>query len=142
MAPSFTGVLTTPATSSRAPRPTRHRPWRSPADQPGYARPALLGIAAVAALLFFWRIDQASFHGFYANAARSGAESWKAFVFGSFDPASTITLDKLPGFVWPQALSARIFGFHAWSVALPQAVEGVLAVVVYGVDAGVSRRTP
>ncbi|WP_084730085.1 ArnT family glycosyltransferase [Streptacidiphilus neutrinimicus] len=130
MAPSVTGVLTTPPESPNLPRDTRLRPWRSPADQPGYARPALLGITALAALLFFWRIDQASFHGFYANAARSGAESWKAFVFGSFDPASTITLDKLPGFVWPQALSARIFGFHAWSVALPQAIEGVLAVLV------------
>ncbi|WP_042390129.1 ArnT family glycosyltransferase [Streptacidiphilus melanogenes] len=130
MAPSVTGVLTTPPDSPNVSRATRLRPWRSPADQPGYARPALLGIAALAALLFFWRIDQATFHGFYANAARSGAESWKAFVFGSFDPAGTITLDKLPGFVWPQALSARIFGFHAWSVALPQAVEGVLAVLV------------
>ncbi|MEY9872949.1 4-amino-4-deoxy-L-arabinose transferase-like glycosyltransferase [Streptacidiphilus sp. MAP12-33] len=130
MAPSVTGVLTTPADSPNVRRAGRYRPWRSPADQPRYARPALLGITAFAALLFFWRIDQASFHGFYANAARSGSESWKAFVFGSFDPASTITLDKLPGFVWPQALSARIFGFHAWSVALPQAVEGVLAVLV------------
>ena len=57
-------------------------------------------------------------------------ESWKAFVFGSYDPANTITLDKLPGFLWPQALSARIFGFHPWALTLPQAIEGVLSVLV------------
>ncbi|MEY9843024.1 ArnT family glycosyltransferase [Streptacidiphilus sp. MAP5-3] len=125
-----TSVLTAPPESVPV-RPRRRRAfWQSPEDQPGYARPALLGIAVVAAVLFAWGIDQAAFHSFYANAARSGSESWKAFIFGSFDPASTITLDKLPGFVWPQALSARIFGFHPWSVALPQAIEGVLAVLV------------
>ncbi|WP_215909860.1 ArnT family glycosyltransferase [Streptacidiphilus fuscans] len=125
-----TSVLTAPP-ESVPDRPRRRRAfWQSPEGQPGYARPALLGIAAVAALLFVWGINNAAFHTFYANAARSGSESWKAFIFGSFDPASTITLDKLPGFVWPQALSARIFGFHAWSVALPQAIEGVLAVLV------------
>ncbi|MBC3841571.1 glycosyltransferase family 39 protein [Streptacidiphilus sp. 4-A2] len=71
-------------------------------------------------------------------------ESWKAFLYGSFDPGNTITLDKLPGFLWPQALSARLLGFHPWALALPQAVEGVLSVLVLyravrtwaGVDAG------
>ena len=29
-----------------------------------------------------------------------------------------------------QALSARIFGFHSWSLALPQVIEGVVAVLV------------
>jgi 4-amino-4-deoxy-L-arabinose transferase-like glycosyltransferase len=56
--------------------------------------------------------------------------SWKAFLFGSYDPANTITLDKLPGFLWPQALLARLLGFHPWALALPQAVEGVLSVLV------------
>src|SRR5581483_8857572 len=29
-------------------------PWRSPADQPGWARPALLAIAVVAAVAYGW----------------------------------------------------------------------------------------
>jgi 4-amino-4-deoxy-L-arabinose transferase-like glycosyltransferase len=38
--------------------------------------------------------------------------------------------DKLAGSFLPQALSARVFGFHPWSLALPQVVEGVVAVLV------------
>jgi 4-amino-4-deoxy-L-arabinose transferase-like glycosyltransferase len=63
-------------------------------------------------------------------AVRSMTESWRAFVFGSADPASSITIDKIPGFLWPQAVSARIFGFHPWALALPQAIEGAVSVLV------------
>jgi 4-amino-4-deoxy-L-arabinose transferase-like glycosyltransferase len=100
------------------------------APQPRYARPALILITAVAALLYAWDIRHSSYHPFYADAVRSMAGSWKAFVYGSFDPGNTITLDKLPGFLWPQALSARVFGFHAWALTLPQVIEGVLSVLV------------
>jgi 4-amino-4-deoxy-L-arabinose transferase-like glycosyltransferase len=58
------------------------------------------------------------------------SESWKAFFFGSLDPGNSITIDKLPGFLWPQALAARLFGFHPWSLTLPQVVEGVACVLV------------
>ena len=109
---------------------SRRAPWRSPADQPAYARPALLLVAAFAAVLYTWGIDQSQYHTFYSDAVRSMTENWKAFFFGSFDPGNTITLDKLPGFLWPQALSARIFGFHAWALTLPQVIEGVLSVLV------------
>ncbi|WP_285369851.1 glycosyltransferase family 39 protein [Streptomyces sp. RKAG293] len=54
----------------------------------------------------------------------------KAFFFGSFEPGNSITLDKLPGFLWPQAVSARLFGFHPWALALPQVIEGALSVLV------------
>ncbi|HXM57994.1 MAG TPA: glycosyltransferase family 39 protein [Candidatus Dormibacteraeota bacterium] len=104
-------------------------PWRSPADQPWWARPALLGIAAMAAVLFAWNITTWGFAPFYSAAARSMSESWLAFFFGSVDPASSITIDKVPGFLWPQALSARIFGFHAWALTLPQVIEGVVTVL-------------
>src|SRR5215472_1294476 len=50
--------------------------------------------------------------------------------YGAFDPAASITIDKLAGAFLPQALSARVFGFHPWSLALPQVVEGVVAVLV------------
>ncbi|MFF7638459.1 ArnT family glycosyltransferase [Kitasatospora sp. NPDC008050] len=114
----------------REPVPVRRRVWQSPVGQPAWARPALLGIAALAGLLYLWGADQDGYHSFYANAVRSMTVSWKAFVFGSYDPANTITLDKLPGFLWPQALLARLLGFHGWALALPQAVEGVLSVLV------------
>ena len=56
--------------------------------------------------------------------------SWMAFCYGAFDPKATITIDKSAGAFLPQALSARIFGFHPWSPALPQAIEGVVSVLV------------
>ncbi|MGD0683698.1 MAG: glycosyltransferase family 39 protein [Streptosporangiaceae bacterium] len=72
----------------------------------------------------------ASVEPFYGAAARSMSESWHDFIFGAFDPAGIVTIDKLPGAVWMQALSLRIFGFHIWALVLPQVVEGVLTILV------------
>jgi Dolichyl-phosphate-mannose-protein mannosyltransferase len=52
------------------------------------------------------------------------------FIFGAFDPAGPITVDKLPGALWMQALSVRAFGVHPWAIVLPQVIEGVLTVLV------------
>ena len=104
--------------------------WKSPHDQPTWARPALLAIAAIAALLYARNIANAGFEGFYSVAVKSMSVSWKAFFYGAFDPKATITLDKLAGSFVPQAISARIFGFHAWSLALPQVIEGIISVLV------------
>jgi 4-amino-4-deoxy-L-arabinose transferase-like glycosyltransferase len=104
--------------------------WRSPAGQPGWARPALLAIAALAAVLYTWNIASVDLAPYYSVAVKSMSHSWKAFFYGAFDPAATITIDKLPGAFALQALSARIFGFHPWSLALPQVAEGVATVVV------------
>ncbi|MFJ9150250.1 ArnT family glycosyltransferase [Streptomyces sp. NPDC102270] len=104
--------------------------WKSPADQPRWARPALQAVAALAALLYSWNITTSGYAPFYAVAARSMSESWKAFFYGALDPGATLTIDKLAGFRWPHALSARVFGFHAWSLTLPQVVEGVVTVLI------------
>jgi 4-amino-4-deoxy-L-arabinose transferase-like glycosyltransferase len=106
------------------------RVWRSPDGQPPWARPALLAIAALAALSYAWGMNGAALEPFYGAAARSMSGSWHDFFFGAFDPAGTVTVDKLPGALWPQALSLRIFGFHIWAAVLPQAIEGVLTVLV------------
>ncbi|MEU9987017.1 glycosyltransferase family 39 protein [Streptomyces sp. NPDC048045] len=116
--------------STRSTSADRRAPWRSPVGQPAYARPLLLVITGLAAVLYTWGIGHSQYHVFYANAARSMTESWKAFFYGSFDPGNSITLDKLPGFLWPQALSARVFGFHPWALTLPQVVEGVASLLV------------
>ncbi|WP_312631865.1 ArnT family glycosyltransferase [Streptomyces noursei] len=103
---------------------------RTPEPRPAYSRPVLLAILVIAGVLFAWDIQHSAFHAFYSETARSMSESWHAFLFGSFDPGGSITIDKLPGFLWPQALSARIFGFHPWALTLPQVIEGVLSVAV------------
>jgi 4-amino-4-deoxy-L-arabinose transferase-like glycosyltransferase len=96
---------------------------------PSWERRALVAILAFAALMYGWEAAHASYHGFYAVAVRSMTTGWRAFLFGALDPNASITIDKIPGFLWPQALSALVFGFHPWSLALPQALEGVVTVL-------------
>jgi hypothetical protein len=47
-------------------------------------------------------IGSASLAPFYGAAARSMSESWHDFIFAAFDPAGTVTVDKLPGALWVQ----------------------------------------
>jgi len=121
-----------PLLSPGADPATRRRPrwavWRSPDGQPGWARPTLLGIAALAALLYGWNITHAGYAPLYSQGVRYMSQSWKGFLYGALN--SHQTLDKLAGSFLPQALSARLFGFHAWSLALPQVIEGVISVIV------------
>jgi 4-amino-4-deoxy-L-arabinose transferase-like glycosyltransferase len=104
--------------------------WISPAGQPSWARPVLLLIATISAVAYSVGAARASVEPFYGAAARSMSQSWHDFVFGAFDPAGTITVDKLPGALWLQALSLRLFGFHIWALVLPQIVEGVVTILV------------
>ncbi len=103
--------------------------WRSPPEQPAWARPGLLAVVALAALAYSWQVG-ATVEIYYAAAVRSMSQNWHDFLFGSFDPAGTISVDKLPGAFWVQALSVRLFGFHEWAIMAPQAVEGALTVLV------------
>jgi len=93
-------------------------------------RAALVLIAALAGLSYGWASSQDTLEYYYAAAVRSMSVSWHNFIFGAFDPAGTMSLDKLPGAFWIQALSVRAFGFHPWVIILPQVAEGVLTVLV------------
>ncbi len=104
--------------------------WRSPPDQPPWARPTLTAIATIAGFMYAWGMNGAALENFYGAAARSMSMSWHNFFFGAFDPAGTVTIDKLPGSLWPQALLLRIVGFHVWAIVLPQVIEGVLTILV------------
>ncbi|HZM74490.1 MAG TPA: glycosyltransferase family 39 protein [Candidatus Limnocylindrales bacterium] len=95
-----------------------------------WVRPALLAVAATAAVLYAWRLGANGLHPYYAPAVKSMSVSWKAFLYGGYDPAASITLDKLPGAFMVQALSARIFGFHTWSLLLPQVLASVLTIFI------------
>ena len=93
-------------------------------------RLALLLIAGLAGLSYAWALGQDPLEPYYAAAVRSMSMSWHNFIYGAFDPAGTITLDKLPGAFWIQALAVRAFGVHTWVIVAPQAIEGVLTVLV------------
>lgn len=105
--------------------------WRSPDDQPRWARPVLLAITAVSAFCYAWRAFGAvNVEIYYAAAVRSMSMSWSNFFFGAFDPFGSVSTDKLPGAFWVQALSVRLFGIHTWALVLPQVIEGALTVLV------------
>jgi 4-amino-4-deoxy-L-arabinose transferase-like glycosyltransferase len=123
------------ATVRIGPRPPAEgrlsRLWRGPAEDTRWARPALLGLLAVTALLYLWDLGRNGYaNDFYAAAVQAGTRSWKAFFFGSFDSSSFITVDKTPASLWVDELSGRLFGFSSWSLLAPQAVEGVLSVLL------------
>ncbi|MGW0765473.1 ArnT family glycosyltransferase [Streptomyces sp. NPDC002676] len=110
----------------------RHRTSRRRGDRPEaparWERPALAAVLVVATLLYGWGIGHAAIHPYYSAAIRSMATSWRAFFFGGLDPSGSITIDKLPGAFWPEAVSVWLFGPHTWAAALPQVIEGVLTV--------------
>ncbi len=113
------------------PPATPGRPnWRRTSEQVWLRRLALAAIAALAGLLYAWAMGQDTLEYYYAAADRSMSMSWHDFIFGAFDPAGTITVDKLPGALWLQALSVRAFGMHTWAIILPQVIEGILTVLV------------
>jgi 4-amino-4-deoxy-L-arabinose transferase-like glycosyltransferase len=95
------------------------------------SRPELLGLLLVGAVLDLWALDRNGFaNEYYSAAVRSMTESWHAFLFGSFDSAGVMTVDKPPLALWVQALSAKLFGFGSWSILVPQALMGVASVAL------------
>lgn len=86
-------------------------------------------VVGLAFSLNAWNLGDNSYgNTYYAAAVRSMTASWKNFFFGSFDPGGFITVDKPPVFLWIGALSARIFGYSAWSLLLPGAIAGAATV--------------
>ncbi len=94
-----------------------------------WARPALLALLVATAGLYLWGLGASGWgNAFYSAAVQAGSHSWKAMFFGSFDASNFITVDKPPAALWVMDLSARVFGVNAWSILVPQALEGVAAV--------------
>lgn len=67
---------------------------------------------------------------FYAAGVKSMFMNLKNFFFASFDPAGFVTIDKPPLGFWLQTISAKIFGFSGFSIILPQAIAGVLSILI------------
>ncbi|MFJ4206482.1 ArnT family glycosyltransferase [Streptomyces sviceus] len=116
-----------PTGAHRGRRAANRRPG-PPEDVPRWERWALASVLVLATVLYSWGIGHAALHPFYGAAIRSMAGSWRAFFFGGLDASGSISIDKLPGAFWPDAVSVWLFGPHTWAAALPQVVEGVLTV--------------
>lgn len=92
-------------------------------------RASTIALLGATGLLYLWGLDESGWaNAYYSAAAQAGAESWKAFFFGSLDAGNAITVDKTPLALWPMALSVRLFGLSSWSVLVPQALFGIASV--------------
>lgn len=94
-------------------------------------RVALGLLLAATAVLYLWDLSASGYgNAYYAAAAQAGAQSWKAWFFGSLDAQNFITVDKPPAALWVTGLSVRLFGLSSWSVLVPQALIGVGSIAM------------
>ncbi|HMH46158.1 MAG TPA: glycosyltransferase family 39 protein [Solirubrobacteraceae bacterium] len=92
---------------------------------------ALAAVLALATVLDVRRISQNGYGNiFYSAGVKSMLRSLHNFFFVSSDPGGLIMVDKPPLGLWPQAVSAKLFGFSSSALLLPEAVIGVLAVAL------------
>ncbi|GHO99086.1 putative mannosyltransferase YycA [Reticulibacter mediterranei] len=105
--------------------------------QQARSRPAIwswLALGAVILISLFMNFFQLGQNGFgnlyYAAGVKSMGDSLHNFFFVSFDPGGFVTIDKPPLGFWLQVISTKIFGFTPFSVFFPQALAGVLSVLL------------
>src|SRR5258707_9725956 len=97
---------------------------------PAWHQLVLGGIILISVFMNFFRLGQNGFGSYYPPAVRSMMDNWHNFFFASYDPGGFVTIDKPPVGFWFQVLSAKIFGFNSVSILLPQALAGVLSVLL------------
>jgi 4-amino-4-deoxy-L-arabinose transferase-like glycosyltransferase len=94
--------------------------------------PRLL-LSVILALSAFLNLSRLTSEGYanvyYAATVKNMLASRHNFFFASYD-AGFVSVDKPPLGFWIQATSAYLFGFHGWSLLLPQALAGVLCVAL------------
>lgn len=91
---------------------------------------ALGGIILISVCMNFFQLGQTGFTSYYPEGVRSMMDSWHNFFFASYDPGGFVTIDKPPLGFWLEVASAKIFGLTPFSVLLPQALAGVLSVIL------------
>ncbi|GMA21183.1 ArnT family glycosyltransferase [Arsenicicoccus piscis] len=86
---------------------------------------------AIAAVAYCWRLGEQGYANvYYAAAVQSAAHSWTSFFWGSVEWLNTQSMDKPPVFVWPMALSVRVFGMNPWAILLPQVLIMLAAILL------------
>jgi 4-amino-4-deoxy-L-arabinose transferase-like glycosyltransferase len=108
----------------------REKRFRIPSWPPAWHQLALVGITLISIFMDFFQLGRNGFGSYYPPAVRSMMDNWHNFFFASYDPGGFVTIDKPPVGFWFQVLSAKIFGFNAVSILLPQALAGVLSVLL------------
>jgi|GEM_PF-684133 len=92
---------------------------------------ALAAVMLISIFMNFYQLGQNGFGNlFYAAGVRSMTDNLHNFFFVAYDPGGFVTIDKPPMGFWLQALSVKLLGFTPFAIFLPQALAGVLAVLV------------
>ncbi len=126
------------ATSSTSAAATAPRRWRQTFSADGERawplrreHAALAVILVLSGLLEFVKLAQNGYaNTYYSAAVKSMLRSFHNFFYVAADPNGLITVDKPPLGLWLQAISAKIFGFSALSLLVPEGICAVLAVAL------------
>jgi 4-amino-4-deoxy-L-arabinose transferase-like glycosyltransferase len=112
---------------------------------PLWSQFALGAVVLLSLFMNFFQLGQNGYGNlYYAAGVRSMLDNTANFFFVSLDPGGFVSVDKPPLGFWLQAISAKLLGFTPFSIFLPQALCGVLAVLLlyylvrrhFGVTAG------
>jgi 4-amino-4-deoxy-L-arabinose transferase-like glycosyltransferase len=129
------GAPSTPAASGawsegRA-RVALRRAVRGGEADPPWSRPALWLVALLAGALTLWGLTRNGYaNTYYAEAAQAATRSWHALLTNALDVSGSDSLDKGPLPNVLMGLSGRVFGFSSFSVLLPEALCGIVSVLV------------
>ncbi|MFI9453627.1 ArnT family glycosyltransferase [Amycolatopsis sp. NPDC052450] len=124
-----TPVTSTPPRGAAPPARTPKKKTKTGLSALAAKRIAVLS-ALVAGVAYGWGIGGNAAHYAYAAAVRSMSQNWHNFLYGAYDPAGFMSVDKAPGALWLQALSVRVFGYETWALLLPGVIAGGVSVFV------------
>src|SRR5438067_4399459 len=120
------------ATPLTIPPDEAEQPIASPGKKRLFAqhRFALGGILLISIVMNFYQLGKNGFGSYYPAAVRSMMDNWHNFFFAAYDPGGFVSIDKPPIGFWLEVASAKLFGFNSVSILLPQALAGVLSVLL------------
>jgi 4-amino-4-deoxy-L-arabinose transferase-like glycosyltransferase len=90
----------------------------------------LVAVGALAVGLRFANFAAVATTPYYDAAVRSMGLSWHNLLYGAIEPSGQVSVDKPPVDLWLQVAATKLFGFSGVSLRLPQAIAGVLAVLL------------
>ena len=104
----------------------------SPAGRRKIVRLGLLAaLLLLGAFLRFYHLGAEGVgNAYYAATVKSMLTSWHNFFFAAFEPGGSLSVDKPPLGFWLQALSAYILGLNGFALALPNALAGVVSILL------------
>lgn len=91
----------------------------------------IVAVVALAAVLRLVNLAALGYvNHYYTAGVASMLQSWHNFFFVAAEPGGAVSIDKPPVGLWLQALSAYFLGVNGPAMVLPEALCGLLSIVV------------